>query len=97
VGLSGDTSGFKPDTYIVASVVRKARKGPDICIGGSKTGVVSGTVNPVFDKELMLSTAGDNDRVVLNIMSSHFLQGAGFLGQVRFFYLPLSHSYSLTR
>jgi hypothetical protein len=35
--------------------------------------------------------------VVLNIMSSHFLQGAGFLGQVRFFYLPLSHSYSLTR
>lgn len=81
--ILGDYSGFKPDTYVVATVLRKARKGSEKCVCAAKTSVVAGSTSPIFGNELVLSTAGNDDRVILNVMSSHipFISGNGFLGQ----------------
>lgn len=74
------SSGYKPDTYVVASVVKKNSKGEEYCCSGARTNAVNGSTSPLYDDTVTMTFSGA-PKLVFNIMSCHMIGGDTFLGQ----------------
>ena len=79
-----DWTSSKPDVYVLVNVFRKVGK-LERCYSTSKTRVIPGNTNPVFEEDLRLAGVGQGT-VVVNVMSQHSFGGDTLIGQVLIYY-----------